>query len=132
MLHQGMSMTQHYVLSMLDRHGQLTMSRLAEMLDVSLSNATGLVDRMEERCLVERARVPDDRRVVLVRITDRGRELLGQVEVLGDELMVRVLAELDTTQLTRAARTLTDLRAALARVAASDPTIFEHRHRPTT
>ena len=44
------------------------MSRLAELLDVSLSNATGIVDRMEERGLVERVRVPDDRRVVLVRI----------------------------------------------------------------
>ena len=48
------------------------MSRLAEMLDVSLSNATGLIDRMEERGFVERIRVPEDRRVVLVRIT-RGR-----------------------------------------------------------
>ena len=34
--------------------GELTMSRLAELLDVSLSNATGLIDRMEERGLVER------------------------------------------------------------------------------
>ena len=50
----------------------MPMSRLAEMLDVSLSNATGLIDRMEERGFVERIRVPDDRRVVLVQ-RDRGR-----------------------------------------------------------
>ena len=62
-----MSMTHMHVMWLLQHHGDLSMSRLAELLDVSLSNATGIVDRMEERGLVERVRVPDDRRVVLVR-----------------------------------------------------------------
>ena len=62
-------MTHLHVMWRLEEPGELTMSRLAEFLDVSLSNATGLVDRIEERGLVERSRVPDDRRVVLVRLT---------------------------------------------------------------
>ena len=53
------------------------MSRLAELLDVSFSNATGIVDRMAERGLVERVRVPDDRRVVLVRIGRQGHGRTG-------------------------------------------------------
>ena len=40
------------------------MSRLADVAGVSLSNATGLVDRMEERGYIERTRVPEDRRIV--------------------------------------------------------------------
>ena len=64
-MRQGrVSMTHLHILSMLDHHGELPMSRLADLLDVSLSNATGLIDRMEERGLVERVRDPDDRRVV--------------------------------------------------------------------
>src|SRR3954451_16107336 len=60
MVKAGISMTHLHILWVLEHHGDLTMSRLAEMLDVSFSNATGLIDRMEERGLVERARVPDD------------------------------------------------------------------------
>ena len=67
MVKLGVSMTQVHVLSLLQHHGDVPMSRLADLLDVSVSNATGLIDRMEERGLVERVRVPDDRRVVIVR-----------------------------------------------------------------
>ena len=42
-------MTHLHALTMLQHHGPLTMSRLAEMLDVSPSNATGIVDRLEDR-----------------------------------------------------------------------------------
>jgi DNA-binding MarR family transcriptional regulator len=131
MLHAGMSMTQQYVLAMLDRHGEMTMSQLAELLDVSLSNATGLVDRMEERSFVERARVPDDRRVVLVRITDQGRTALSEVEILRDDLLARILSELDPTQLERVGQVISDLGGAIARVAAADPSFLDHRHRRT-
>jgi len=69
----GVSMPQLHIMNPLQRDGLMTMSRLADVLGVSLSNASGLVDRMEERGLVERHRVPEDRRVVLVRVTDTGR-----------------------------------------------------------
>src|SRR5690349_21638716 len=72
LLRMGISMAQLHVLHVLERHGELAMSRLAETLDVSFSAATGLVDRIEERGFVERIRVPSDRRVVLVRITAGG------------------------------------------------------------
>src|SRR5438046_6628638 len=74
------SFTHFHIVSMLERHGEMPMSRLADMLDVSLSNASGVIDRLEERGLVERIRVPDDRRIVLVRSTDAGRQMLADVE----------------------------------------------------
>jgi DNA-binding MarR family transcriptional regulator len=65
MVKAGISMTHLHILWVLEHHGELPMSRLAELLDVSVSNATGLIDRMEERGLIERIRVPDDRRIVI-------------------------------------------------------------------
>ena len=62
----GISMAQLNIMYTLQRNGVMTMSHLADVLGVSLSNATGLVDRMEERGFIERSRVPEDRRVVLV------------------------------------------------------------------
>ncbi len=127
LLRMGVSMSQLHVMSMLDRHGDMPMSRLAEMIDISLSNATGLVDRMEERGFVERVRVPDDRRVVLVRLTDGGRKLIDDVEVLRAETLRTVLDRLDPDQLDGIARATSDLRDALAAVAAV-PGATDHDH----
>lgn len=126
LVRQGVSMSQLHVMWMLERHGELSMSRLAEMLDVSLSNATGLVDRMEERGMVDRVRIPDDRRAVHVRISDRGRQLLSDVDILRDDLTRRILGRLDDDQLERAARALSDIHdAVVAVVADEDPLACE-------
>lgn len=127
LLRMGVSMSQLHVMSMLDRHGDVPMSRLAEMIDISLSNATGLVDRMEERGFVERVRVPDDRRVVLVRLSEGGRKLIDDVEVLRAETLRTVLDRLDPDQLDGIARATSDLRDALAAVAAV-PGATDHDH----
>jgi DNA-binding MarR family transcriptional regulator len=124
----GISMTQLHVMHLLERHGELPMSRLAEMLDVSLSAGTGLVDRVEERGFVERIRVPSDRRVVLVRITPAGRQMLEDVELLRTEIILRVLDQLDEKQLAGVASAMTNLRAALASALTTDESGHRHAH----
>src|SRR4029078_7232672 len=80
MVKAGISMTHLHILWVLEHHGDLTMSRLAELLDVSVSNATGLIDRMEERGLVERFRVPTDRRIVVVRASADGARIRDEIQ----------------------------------------------------
>lgn len=128
MVRAGLSMSHWHLLMLLSRHGELSMSRLAEVHDISLSNATGLIDRLEERGLVERVRVPDDRRVVLVRVSDRGRQLLAEVDLLREEIVRRVIAQLDARQVERLAGALTDVRAALASVLTTDPDPMLREH----
>src|SRR5512137_319741 len=65
------------VLAILELDGPLTMHGLAEAMDVSQASTTGIVDRMEQRGLVERQRDDDDRRVVRVALTDEGRRLIA-------------------------------------------------------
>ncbi len=96
LVRQGISMTQLHVMHLLDHHGEMPMSRLAEMLDVSLSNGTGLIDRVEERGFVERIRVPSDRRMVMVRLTPAGRQMLDEIETVREQILRRVLDKLDT------------------------------------
>src|SRR3989441_10139525 len=50
----------------------IPMNALAERILYSKSGFTRVVDRMEEAGLVRRARPPDDRRSILVLLTDRG------------------------------------------------------------
>ena len=109
----GVSMSNVHVLWLLEHHGAMPMSRLAELLDISLSNATGLIDRMAERGLVERTRVPDDRRLVLVRPAAGGRDALVEVEGTRRERMRSALARLDGPQLERALEAFRDIHAAV-------------------
>jgi DNA-binding MarR family transcriptional regulator len=109
----GVSMAQLHIMYTLQRDGVMTMSRLADVLAVSQSNASGLVDRMEERGYVERTRVPEDRRVVLVRVTEAGRRLLDENDALGDGLMREILARLDPGELPVIAHATRELRVAL-------------------
>jgi DNA-binding MarR family transcriptional regulator len=114
MVKAGISMTHLHILWVLDHHGALPMSRLADLLDVSFSNATGLIDRMAERGLVERVRVPDDRRVVIVRASADGVRMRDEIEALKHERMRAILGRLDTKQLTRLRASIGDLRVAVA------------------
>jgi DNA-binding MarR family transcriptional regulator len=117
----GISMTHFHVLTLLRHHDAMQMGRLAEILDVSLSNATGVIDRMEERGLVERVRVPDDRRVVLVKPTQPGLDLVDEVELVKSDVMAQALARLDADQLDRLTVAVAELRAAIEGEMAENP-----------
>jgi DNA-binding MarR family transcriptional regulator len=56
-----------------------TMRELADSWTCDASNATFIVDRLEERGLAERRTVATDRRVKLVVLTPRGAEIRGRV-----------------------------------------------------
>ncbi len=125
----GVSMTHMHVLWLLEHHGDLHMGHLADFLGVSMSNATGIVDRMEERGLVERERVADDRRVVEVHLTDGGREALETIEALRQDRLHGILSHLDTGELERVAAALGDIRAAVAAELGPDVGVA-HNHPP--
>ena len=70
-----LTMPQVRVLFLLLQDGQLRMSGLASTLDVSMSSATGLVDRLVDKELISRWPDPEDRRSVLCALTENGREM---------------------------------------------------------
>src|SRR6476620_2581716 len=113
LLRLGISMAQLHILYTVQRNGEMTMSRLADVLNVSLSSATGLVDRIAERGFVERSHPPEDRRVVLIRVTPAGIRMLEEVDAVSDDLLRIVLGRLGRAQLTGVRQALADLRVAL-------------------
>jgi DNA-binding MarR family transcriptional regulator len=62
-----------------------TMSELANTLLCDNSNVTGIVDRLEERRLVERTPSPGDRRAKLIVLTPEGERMRRKVEKVMDE-----------------------------------------------
>ena len=117
----GISMTHFHVLTLLRHHDAMPMGRLAEIIDASMSSTTGIIDRMEEKGLVERVRVPDDRRIVLVRSTAAGLALIDEAELVKSEIIVGAISRLDPAQLDRLTLASTDLGAAIADALADNP-----------
>jgi DNA-binding MarR family transcriptional regulator len=117
----GISMTHFHVLTLLRHHDAMPMGRMAEILDVSMSSATGIIDRMEERGLVERVRVPDDRRVVLVQATQAGLDLVDEAELVKSAVITSALERMSVEQLDRLSIATADLRLAIEAELAGSP-----------
>jgi DNA-binding MarR family transcriptional regulator len=67
-------------LHVLDDYPDSTMREFAEKMFCDASNATGLVDRLETRGLVERRVSDNDRRAKVVRLTSAGARLFKKVD----------------------------------------------------
>ena len=81
-------------LLLLQRHGERTMSELAEVLGAPLSTASGIGERLARRGLVRRQRRPEDRRVVVVRLTRKGETAAGKLRKQIEGLLRRVAGAL--------------------------------------
>jgi DNA-binding MarR family transcriptional regulator len=61
-------------------HEPRPMGELAKYLFCDNSNVTGIVDRLEERGLVERRPADHDRRVKLIELTEDGQRVRREIE----------------------------------------------------
>jgi len=76
---EGLTPNDIRALMVLDPSEGRAMSDLAEAWSCDASNATFIVDRLEERALAERRTVATDRRIKLVVLTARGAAIRGRV-----------------------------------------------------
>lgn len=110
---QGISMAHLQTLWILQEHGPQPMTRLADLLGVAVPNATGIIDRMEQRGLVERLRDGADRRVVTVRQMPEGARAVEEIDGWRSDMLVELLDRLDTDQLLRLVGGVNELREAI-------------------
>ncbi len=73
------SFPQFFLLTSLEADEYLTMSSIAQKMGHSTAAATGLIDRLEELGYVERGNAANDRRKIIVKITDKGRQLVASM-----------------------------------------------------
>jgi DNA-binding MarR family transcriptional regulator len=95
----SLSLVHLNVLTTLEAEGPLPMKRIAEALDVSDASATGIVDRMEKRGLVERRHGTEDRRVVRVHATPAGEKIFSDMAAHRREMLSKVLGELSEDEM---------------------------------
>jgi DNA-binding MarR family transcriptional regulator len=93
------TMPQLKILLILYVRGPRRMSAIASELDVTLSTATSLVDRLVEKSYVLREAHPDDRRVVLCHLSEAGQRAIGLIWQTARSRSRELLLAMDTPRL---------------------------------
>ncbi len=78
----GISTSQSAVLLYLKRADNATMGDLAQAVGLTITSASGLIDRMEQKQFVTRQRSKSDRRIIQLSLTKTGRQILSKAEPL--------------------------------------------------
>lgn len=121
-IHSHKLLTQHKItgpqlacLMIVEEEGPLTSSNLAKRVYLSPSTVVGIIDRLEEKKLVERNRNSIDRRQVHISITTDGKKLIADAPSLLQDTLANALVELpeiEQVSITMALEKLVDLMEA--------------------
>ena len=92
----GITLPQLRVLVLASRPGSLNATGVAEALDVHLSTASRICDRLVQGGLLDRRDRPEDRRQVELTLTEDGRQLLSKVTDHRQAVFGRILRRMDS------------------------------------
>jgi DNA-binding MarR family transcriptional regulator len=109
-----LTFSQVRVLFLLREQGPMPMSRLAEILGVTSATASGIVERIERRGLVERLHRAEDRRVVECALTEQGERITREMAGARLDAFRQMLAVLTPAELAQFDRLLTLVAERLA------------------
>jgi DNA-binding MarR family transcriptional regulator len=112
----GQQAAQYRVLGVLMKAGPLPMSEVGKRLYISKPYMTVLVDTLIRESLVERRSDPQDRRVVQIVITGRGKTHLKQSVNLYKNDLKEILTTLDEQDLSRLCQSLESLHTVLEKI----------------
>lgn len=95
----GVTGPQFYIMMCLYKEGSCKASRLAEIMEVKPSAITVMIDRLVNNGLVIREADAQDRRVVLIGLTEQGRLVLEEVKQTRQEQVNQFLSCLEPDEL---------------------------------
>lgn len=93
----SMSKTEVICLLWMTRHEEVIMRDIALFLNIPLSTATGVVNRLVKNGYVDRFRSDTDRRVVVIRLTEKGQHVVEDVKATVSHYL-RLVTEILTTE----------------------------------
>jgi DNA-binding MarR family transcriptional regulator len=110
----GVTLQQYNVLRILRGAGKggLPTLEIGVRMIERTPGVTRLIDRLERKGLVQRARGTEDRRVVYCRLTDRGREVVNALDDIIDQADRDALEPLTNTELEQLIGLLDRIRSA--------------------
>lgn len=94
----GLTVPQIICLYEIYENGKMTISALSKNIYLSMSTIVGVIDRLEEKQFVNRTRDNQDRRIIYIDITEKGKEFVSAAPYLlhnrlNDNLQVLTVEE---------------------------------------
>lgn len=88
------SKTELLTMLFIDKKKEITMGELAEMIHSPMSTATGIVDRLVKTGYIRRERSEQDRRIVVLKLTGKGSELITGFRDLASGFVNEIIEDL--------------------------------------
>ena len=112
----GLTRVQWQALGGLKRHGPLTQTALADIMEVETATVARLIDRLEAAGWIERKPDASDRRVKLVYMTEKVHRIMDDLGVIGQKLRDDMLIDLSENERDTLAELLTTIKSRLIRL----------------
>ncbi|MFZ5986197.1 MAG: MarR family winged helix-turn-helix transcriptional regulator [Bacillota bacterium] len=74
------SKSELFTMLLIEKHGEIIMSQIADYTGVPMSTATGVVDRLVKHGYLIRERSESDRRIVVIKLTAKGKGLVDELK----------------------------------------------------
>lgn len=96
--HLGVTASQAMLLNFLGEEDRVLSRSLGQKLQISSATMTGILDRLEKLALIERRPHPEDRRAILICLTDQGRKYAEEINAIMVAANREYLERLDAEQ----------------------------------
>ena len=91
----GLTGPQLLVMQLVGSHGEITSGVIAREVSLSQATVTSILDRLERKGLLKRERSTDDKRKVMVTLTEEGSRALQNAPTLMQESFIRAFSQLE-------------------------------------
>ncbi|CAD7360837.1 MULTISPECIES: MarR family winged helix-turn-helix transcriptional regulator [Staphylococcus] len=105
----GLNITEFAVLELLYNKGEHSIQRIQERILIASSSTTYVVQKLEEKGLLQRRQCEKDRRVSYAALTDKGQALMAQIFPQHAKAIEAAFSELTTEELNTLQQTLKTL-----------------------
>ncbi|MBA8779543.1 MarR family transcriptional regulator [Staphylococcus schleiferi subsp. coagulans] len=105
----GLNITEFAVLELLYNKGEHSIQRIQERILIASSSTTYVVQKLEEKGLLQRRQCENDRRVSYAALTDKGQALMTQIFPQHAKAIEAAFSELTTEELNTLQQTLKTL-----------------------
>jgi len=95
----GFTFPQLSVISILSTNGKQKVSDISEKMGLSDSTVSGILDRLENKGIIERKRNQDDRRVVKIGLSDGSHRICSEFHRKKEEYFAQLLKKLSEKEI---------------------------------
>lgn len=91
--------TQIYMLFYIRAQGECVVTDIANYLGVTLGAVTNIVDKLNDFGWLNRSRSEMDRRLVIIRLSEKGEELLRKIDIRRKEILDEYLNDMSQEEI---------------------------------